>query len=261
MTLLHAIILGIVEGLTELLPVSSTAHLMITSTVLGIQETELVKTFLIAVQFGSILAICLYYVRRIFRSRTLWKKILTAFIPTALIGFVLYPFVKNILLENLLVVGWALIIGGIVMIIIEEYSRKPNKEIEAQFIEINYKQAFLLGCVQTLALVPGVSRSGATIIGGLSLNIPRKAIVEFSFLLAIPVIAGATFLDITQTQFFANLSQDTLIIFAVGMVVAALTTWAVIVWFLKFIERHTFIGFGWYRIVLGAIVLLFVAWR
>lgn len=261
MTIIQAVILGIVEGLTELLPVSSTAHLMIASAVLQIQETELVKTFLISVQFGAIVAICLYYARRIFTSRTLWRKVLTAFVPTALIGFVLYPFVKNVLLENLVVVGWALIVGGIVMIIIEEYSRKSNKEIEAQFTEINYRQAFLLGCVQTLALVPGVSRSGATIIGGLSLSIPRKAIVEFSFLLAIPVIAGATFLDITQSQFLLHVTRDTLILFGVGMLVAGLITWAVIVWFLKFIQRHTFIGFGWYRIVLGAAVLLFVTLR
>lgn len=258
MTLLHAIILGIVEGLTELLPVSSTAHLLITSSLLGIQQTEITKTFLIAVQLGAIIAVFLYYIRRIFSSRTLWKKVLTAFIPTAVIGLLLYGFVKDILFENFTVIGWALVIGGVVMIIIEEYARKSNKKINESFVEISYKQSFLLGCVQSLALIPGVSRSGATIIGGLMMNIPRKAIVEFSFLLAVPVIGAAVFLDALKTDVLM-LPTSTLWIFVVGMVVAGLVTWAVIVWFTRFIQRHTFIAFGWYRIVLGALVLIFVA--
>lgn len=258
MTLLHAIILGIVEGLTELLPVSSTAHLLVTSSLLGIQQAELVKTFLVAVQFGAVITVCLYYARRIFASRTLWKKILVAFIPTAALGFILYNFVKDILFENLVVIGWALIIGGVVMIVIEEYGRKSNKKIAQEFTEVSYLQSFILGCVQSIALIPGVSRSGATIIGGLMMNIPRKAIVEFSFLLAIPVIGSATVLDLAKADVL-HMTQDTLVIFAIGMIVAGLVTWAVIVWFIRFIERHTFIAFGWYRIVLGAIVLLFIS--
>ncbi len=258
MTLLHAGILGIIEGLTELLPVSSTAHLMIASALLNIQETEFLKTFLIAIQLGAIIAVCLYYVRRIFSSRTLWKKVLVAFVPTAVLGYLLFNIVKNIFLENLIVVGWALVIGGVIMIIIEEYIRKSNRKIAKDFVEVSYWQAFLLGCVQSLALIPGVSRSGATIMGGLLMKIPRTVIVEFSFLLAIPVIAAATGLDLLKAN-VDQFSTHDITTLLVGAVSAGLVTWGVIVVFMRYIRKHTFIAFGWYRIVLGALVLLVIA--
>lgn len=257
MTLLHAIILGVVEGLTELLPVSSTAHLLITATLLHIQETEFVKTFLISIQLGAIIAVGLYYVRRIFASRTIWKKIVAAFIPTAVLGFLLFDIVKNVFLENLIVVGWALLLGGVAMIVIEYWVGKRTVTSEGSVETISYQQAIVLGCVQALALIPGVSRSGATILGGLLMKIPRAAIVEFSFILAIPVIAAATGLDIVKTNITTFGSQE-LLMLLVGALVAGLVTYGVIVAFMRFIRRHTFIPFGWYRIIVGALVLLFL---
>ncbi len=259
MTIIQAIILGIVEGLTELLPVSSTAHLMLASAALGIQETEFIKSFLIAVQLGAVIAVALYYVRRIVRSKMLWKKVLAAFVPTAAIGFVLYDVVKGFLLENLLIAGSALIAGGIVMIIVELVTaHKDVASVPSALApeSISYGKAIAIGCVQALALIPGVSRSGATIIGGRLMGINRRALVEFSFLLAIPVIGGAVFLDLVKTgSLDASSPMTTLLV--VGMLCAGLTTWGVIHWFIRYIERHTFIAFGIYRIGIGIMALLF----
>ena len=258
MNLLHAIILGIVEGLTELLPISSTAHLMFASAILGIEESEFVKTFLIAVQLGAVAAVALYYMRRIFNSHLLWKKVLAAFIPTALIGFVLYDFVKGFLLENMLVAGIALVVGGMIMIAIELLTKKEDEYTPNEIApeSISYGKAIAIGFIQALALVPGVSRSGATIIGGRLMKINRRALVEFSFLLAIPVIGGAVFLDLVKTDLSAA-SSDMTILLVVGMLVAGLTTWGVISWFIRYIKRHTFISFGIYRIVIGVAAILF----
>jgi len=258
MTLLHAIILGFVEGLTELLPVSSTGHLLVVSTILGIPETEFVKTFLISIQLGAIVAVCIYYVRRILGSRTIWKKIIAAFIPTAAIGFILYGVVKNILLESLPIVGWALLIGGIVMIAIEYWVGKKDIPSEGSINAISYRQAVVLGCVQALALIPGVSRSGATILGGLVMKIPRAAIVEFSFILAVPVIVAAAGFDLLKTG-VSGFSVHEVAVLVVGAVIAGLVTWGVIVAFMRFIKKHTFMIFGWYRIVTGLLILIFVA--
>lgn len=258
MTLLHAIILGITEGLTELLPISSTAHLLIASTLLHIQETEFVKTFLIGIQLGAIIAVALYYFRRVFASKIIWKKILAAFIPTAVIGYLLFDIVKNIFLENLVVVGWALLVGGVAMIAIEYWVGKKSLPSEGSVETISYKQAVILGCVQALALIPGVSRSGATILGGLVMKIPRAAIVEFSFILAIPVIAAATGLDVLKANVSLFTASEFLLL-GVGGIVAGIVIWLVIVAFMRFIKRHTFKVFGWYRIVAGLLVLLFVA--
>lgn len=259
MTLLHAIILGIVEGLTELLPVSSTAHLMVTSAVLGIDDTALLTSFLIAVQLGAVIAVALYYVRRIVSSHVLWKKVLAAFIPTALIGFILYDVVKGFLLESILIAGIALIVGGIVMILVERFVAENDRHDEtAVTVEsLSYPQAVMIGCIQTLALIPGVSRSGATIIGGRLMKIHRRTLVEFSFLLAIPVIAGAVGLDLIKTD-LSGVSSHMILLILVGMLVAGLTTWAVIRWFIRYIERHTFVAFGWYRIIFGTLLVLFV---
>lgn len=262
MTLLQALLLGIVEGSTELLPVSSTAHLMVTAAVLGIKESALVSTFLISVQLGAVIAIALYYVRRLQTARVLGTKVITAFIPTALIGFIAYDVVKGYLLESLLIAGIALIVGGIVMIVIERRMTDTPEDAQTALAAhaLSYKQAFIIGCLQCLALVPGVSRSGATIIGGRLLGVARRTLVEFSFLLALPVIGGAVFLDLVKTD-FGGASYDMTRLLLVGMVAAGLTTWGVITWLIRYIQNHTFTVFGWYRIGIGILVLVFVALR
>ena len=254
MDIISAIVLGIVEGVTEFLPISSTGHLMVTSQLLGLQDSAFLSSFEIGIQSGAILAVIIYYFNRIFSSKSLFWKVAFGFIPTGVLGFLLYGVVKNYLLESVTIVGWALLIGGIIILLVEKL-HKPVEET-SEIDSITYKQSFLLGLYQVLAMVPGVSRSGATIMGGLLSGISRRQIVEFSFLLAIPTILGATGYDLLKTGI--HFSNQELIAFLVGAVVAAVTAWFVIKFFINFISKHSFEIFGWYRIIAGTLILLFL---
>jgi undecaprenyl-diphosphatase len=251
MNYLQAIILGIVEGLTEFLPISSTAHLIIANQLLAIPITEFVKSFDIFIQLGAILAVIVLYLRRLLLDRPTFQKIIVAFIPTAIVGLLLYPFVKKNLLGNLHVVGYALLIGGIIMIIFEH--SKQSKKVEKH---ISYYRALMIGIFQSLAIVPGVSRAGATIIGGQSLGIKRKTIVEFSFLLAIPTIMAASGLDLVKSNVSFNTSEWLLLI--IGFISAFITALFAVRFFLRYIENHSFSAFGWYRIIIGLLILFFL---
>jgi len=259
MSFLDTIILGIVEGFTEFLPVSSTAHLLITGEILKIPQTDFFKTFVIAIQLGAIIAVIFLYWRKVIKNSNLIKKVLVAFIPTAIIGFLLYKIIKNFLFENLATIAWALIIGGIVIIIFEIFQKNKNGgeqniENENSLDSISYKKSFLIGVIQSLAIVPGVSRSGATIIGGMLAGIKRKNIVEFSFLLAIPTIFAATGYDLLSSKIsFSSLDIKTLLIGFIASFVFALLA---IKFLIKFIENHSFIIFGYYRIIVGAGILI-----
>jgi len=215
MTIWQSIIMGIIEGFTEFLPISSTAHLILSGEILKIPASEFLKTYNISIQLGAILAVVVLYWRKIFSSKDLFLKILAAFIPTSIIGLVFYQIVKNYLMESLWLIAATLFLGGIILILFEKRYEKKNKiltedagikEIKTEEAKqeikkmINYKQAVLIGIFQTFAMIPGVSRSAATIIGGLWLGLKRKTIVEFSFLLAIPTMAAATFLDLIKSK-------------------------------------------------------------
>ncbi len=258
MNIIDTIILGIVEGFTEFLPISSTAHLLITGNILGIPETEFFKTFAIAIQLGAILAVVIIYWKKIISNWNLSKKILTAFIPTAIIGFFLYSIIKDFLFENLKTIALALIIGGIFIIIFELFqNRKKVVAKETQTIEdISYGKSFLIGVIQALAIIPGVSRSGATIIGGMLSGISRETIVEFSFLLAIPTIASATGYDLLKTGI--NFSNTDLIYLLVGFLSSFIFAWIGVKFLIKFIKNNSFLFFGFYRIILGVFILFFL---
>lgn len=251
MTLLDALILGIIEGLTEFLPISSTAHLMIANRLLSIPLTNFVKSFDIIIQLGAILAVVVLYLRRLLLEHVTFYKVFLAFVPTAIIGALLYPVVKNSLLGNLPVAALALILGGVVMIIFEYTQKNQNGNDN-----ITFRQAFWVGVFQILALIPGVSRAGATVIGGQSLGVSRKTIVEFSFLLAIPTMIGAAGLDMVKSSFIFNSSEWLLL--AIGFFSAFLTALLAVKLLLRFIERHSFTTFGWYRIIIGLLILLFL---
>jgi len=262
MTFLQSIILGIVEGITEFLPISSTAHLILTADWLKIPDSNFLKSFLIAIQLGAILSVAVLYAKTLIKSPRLILKIIAAFIPTTIIGLAAYGLVKNYLMGSLTLIASALILGGIILIILEKHFTKKERNstlgpavIQEQNInDISYKQAALIGVFQTLAIVPGVSRSAATIMGGLSLGVSRKNIVEFSFLLALPTMAAATALDLYKEP--PVLVGSDIFIWATGLVVAFITAVLGIKFFLRFIQKNNFIPFGWYRIVLGAIILL-----
>lgn len=258
MTIWHGIILGLVEGLTEFLPISSTAHLILAGEWLGLPASEFLKTFGISIQLGAILAVVLLYWKKVWHNWHLIWKIGTAFIPTALIGFSLYGIIKNYLFDGLEIIAGTLIIGGLVIIGLEKFYSRRSSETESSevldtTINITYPQALLIGIFQSLAVVPGVSRAGATIIGGLGLGIKRRQIVEFSFLLAIPTMAAATGYDLLKTPLLFT-SQE-LTIWAVGFIISFITAIIGVKFFLKFIQTSNFIPFGWYRIGLGLIVL------
>ena len=250
---LQAVILGLVEGITEFLPVSSTGHMILAAQLLHVQETDFVKSFEIIIQLGAILAVVILYFKKLFLDLKVFLRVCVAFLPTAVIGLALYKVVKTYLIGNVQVVLWSLLIGGLVLVIFE-YARRGKKEAAPiDLSQITYKQAFIIGLFQTLAIIPGVSRSAATIVGGMSLGIARETIVEFSFLLAIPTMAAATGLDLIKSGHSFTHSEVSLL--AVGFVVAFVSAVIAVRLLLKFVKGHTFISFGYYRIALAAIFL------
>lgn len=276
MTIIQAIILGVVEGISEFLPISSTAHLIITAKLFQIEQSSFLSSFLISIQLGAILSVAVLYAKSIWQKPKLILKIAAAFIPTAIIGLSLYQFIKNYLLDNLLTISLALLFGGIAIIFLEKYF-KQRKEKDLNIAEkdiskdsenanennnikkasaladITYIKAIHIGLFQTLAVVPGVSRSAATIMGGLSLGISRQSIVEFSFLLALPTMAAATALDLYKSP--PILDQSTLTVWLIGIIVSFITAILGIRFFLKYIKNNDFQIFGWYRLVIGLIIL------
>lgn len=255
MNLIQALILSIIEGITEFLPVSSTGHLILASHLMGISETEFVKSFEIIIQLGAILAVLVLYGRRVRRDFECWKRVIVAFIPTGIIGLVLYKIIKSYLLGNTSIVIWSLLIGGIVMILLEKYFAK--KEVEHDAIhKMSWLHSAIIGVVQSISVIPGVSRSAASIFAGLGVGLDRKSAVEFSFLLAVPTMAAAAGLDLFKTRLLFNSDQYFLI--AVGFVGAFVTALFSIKVFLKYVERHSFTVFGIYRIVLAVVFLLLV---
>jgi len=251
--LIDAFILGVVEGLTEFLPISSTGHLILVSWLLGIKQTETHKAFEVAIQLGSILAVVFLYKEKIFSSIQLWKRLIIAFIPTGILGFILYKLIKS--LFSPYVVAIMLIVGGIIFIIVEKvYS---EKEYHINDLEsIPYTKAFFIGVFQSFAMVPGTSRSGATIIGGLLLGLSRKTAAEFSFLLAVPTMFVATFYDIFKHH--SEFQIDNWLNLGLGFITAFIFAVFSIKFLLSFISKHSFIPFGIYRIIVGLVFLFFL---
>ncbi|MFC1789410.1 undecaprenyl-diphosphate phosphatase [Patescibacteria group bacterium] len=253
MDFLQSVILGLVEGFTEFLPISSTAHLILTAEILKIPQTEFVKSFEITIQLGAILAVVWLYWRKIFLNNEIIKRIFAAFLPTAIIGILFYKIFKNFLMENLSVIVWALFLGGIFLIIFELwYKEKPGAVEDVE--KISYRQSFLIGVFQAVAIVPGVSRSAATILGGLFLGLKRKTIVEFSFLLAVPTMLAATGYDLLKTG--GGFSFDQFGVLFVGFLISFLVAIAAIKFLLHYIQKNNFIWFGVYRILAGLIFIL-----
>ncbi len=253
MSALDALVLGIVEGITEFLPVSSTGHLILVSKLLGLPQSDFQKSFEVVIQLGSILAVIFAFKERIFKDFELWKRLIIAFLPTAIFGFTLYKTIKSLFAPT--TVAYMLIIGGIVFIVVELFYKEKEHHLD-DVDEISYPQAFIIGLFQSLAMIPGTSRSGATIIGGLLLGLKRKTAAEFSFLLAVPTMLAATAYD--SLKHYQEFHASNLLALIVGFVTAFIVALVVIRWFLHFLEHHTFIPFAIYRIVVGMIFLLWV---
>ncbi len=251
MSLLHALVLGIVEGITEFLPVSSTAHLILTSHLLRIAESEFVKSFEIIIQLGAILSVVVLYWSRFWNWDVL-KKLVVAVIPTGVIGLTVYKAIKGYLLGNIPVVLAALLVGGIALIIFERF-QQGRTETDADFSEITYRKAFLIGLFQAIAVIPGVSRSAATIVGGSLIGVSKRTIVDFSFMLAVPTMIAASGLELVKGRSALAGHYDLL---AVGFVVSFITAIIAIKSFLGYIKTRDFSAFGWYRIALAVVYFL-----
>lgn len=253
--MLDAIIFGVVEGLTEFLPISSTGHLILTAKLLGRMPTETLKSFEIAIQLGAILAVVVLYWRLLFIERTVMLRIALAFFPTAVFGFLFYPFVKAVLLESATVVLWSLFLGGVAIILLERRFRTQQSTNET-LGTLAYHKAFLIGASQILAMIPGVSRAGATILSGMAFRLNRSVITEFSFLLAVPTMFAATALDFSQN--LDAFSPGDFWFLATGFATSFLVALFAVRFLLRYIQTHTFIAFGVYRIFLAALFWLVV---
>jgi undecaprenyl-diphosphatase len=250
MSFLHALILGIVEGITEFLPVSSTAHLILVSKALQLGDSEFVKSFEIIIQLGAILSVVVLYWKKFWHWEML-KKLVVAVIPTGVIGLTVYKAVKGYLLGNVTVVLLSLFIGGIILIIFER--TRQHSDTEVDLAEITYKKAFLIGLFQSIAVIPGVSRSAATIVGGSLIGVSKRTIVEFSFMLAVPTMLAATGLELVKSR---SALAGNYSVLAVGFVVSFVTAIVAIKSFLGYIKKHDFAVFGWYRIALAIVYFL-----
>ncbi|MBK9017171.1 MAG: undecaprenyl-diphosphate phosphatase [Saprospiraceae bacterium] len=254
MSIIDAILTAIVEGLTEFLPVSSTGHMILLNQLLGNGEDEFTKTFEIVIQLGAIMAIVLLYAKRFLLQFDIYLKLFVAFLPSAVLGFLFYKIIKTYLFNHW-VVATSLIVGGIVLIILDKRMGSSIEQTDDELANISFKQAFLIGCFQVISMVPGVSRAAATIIGGMFNGLSKKSAAEFSFLLAIPTMAAASGYDLLK--FEGSITGDQWTMIAIGFVVAFLTAVIAVKWFVKLLDKHGFTGFGWYRIVIGVLFLLF----
>ena len=252
MTIIDAIILGFVEGLTEFLPISSTGHLIVISSFLGLEQTNAHKTFEVAIQLGSILAVLFLFAKRLLVDKMLWVKIIIAFLPTAIFGFLFYKTIKSLFgMESVAIM---LIIGGFIFLIVEYFRRNHDDSKDKTIDDLTIKEALTIGLFQSLSMVPGTSRSGATMIGGLFAGLSRKSAAEFSFLLAIPTMFVATFYDLYKNRHEMIIDDYSLL--AVGFVTAFVVAFFTVKAVMNFLTTHTFVVFGIYRIIFGILLLI-----
>ncbi|MCX7589980.1 MAG: undecaprenyl-diphosphate phosphatase [Patescibacteria group bacterium] len=255
--MIEAIILGIIEGITEFLPVSSTAHLILASYLLKIEQTNFHKFFEVFIQSGAICAVIFNYFYLLKQNKDLIKKIIVSFMPTAFFGFFLYKIIKNVFFENYILIALSFIILGIIFIIIEKLINNKKIELELNLNNLNYKKAFLIGIFQSLAVIPGVSRAGAVILGMLILKFKREESVLYSFFIAVPTIISAGLYDLYKTGFNELiLSQQNIIYLIIGFITSFIFALITIKWFIKYLQKNNLKPFGWYRIILGIIFLL-----
>jgi undecaprenyl-diphosphatase len=254
MDIIQAIIIGIIEGFTEFLPISSTGHMIVASEFLGIEQSAVVKAYEVIIQFAAILAVMLLYRDKInLREIELWQKIVVAFLPLAIIGFLLKDWIKEFFTVS--TVAWMFIVGGIIFIVVEQFHK--DKESQSKDIEeVSWRQAITIGFGQVLSLVPGTSRAGSTIIAGMLSGVNRKASTEFSFLLAIPVMMAVSGYDLLK-HYHEFVGAD-LTAFVVGFVVAFGVAYMTIKLFIVFLQRFTFVAFGIYRILFGVLLLIII---
>ena len=253
MNWIEAVIIAIVEGLTEFLPVSSTGHMIITQSVLGVPSTDFVKAFTVIIQFGAILSVIVLYWKRFFRSLDFYYKLFVGFIPAGVLGLLLSDYIDR-MLESVTVVAVTLVLGGVLMLFVDKWFNKLKEHGD-----VTYKNAFIIGLFQCIAMIPGVSRSMATIVGGMSRGLSRKSAAEFSFFLAVPTMAAATGYKLlklfTSDEGFEMLKEN-IGVLVIGNIVAFIVALLAIKFFIEFVTKYGFKLFGWYRIILGTAIII-----
>lgn len=251
MTFFQAIIISIVQGLTEFLPISSTGHMIITESVLGIKPSEFTNLFAVSIHFGTILSVIILYWKRFFKTLTLYYKLFIAFLPAAVFGFFLDDFISS-KLGNVVVVAISLVAGGVVLLFVDKWFNNTDDKKE-----ISYPSALKIGLFQVIAMIPGVSRSAATIVGGMTQKLTRKMAAEFSFLLAVPTILAASGYKILKM--YDKINSENINILIIGNMVAFIVAMIAIRFFIGYLQKHGFRLFGYYRIILGIVILLLLA--
>lgn len=250
MNIIHAAVLGVIEGLTEFLPISSTAHMIMGSRLLGLQQAEFLKFFEVFIQVGAIFAVVFLYFKQFFNIRLI-KQLIASFIPTAIIGFALYKVIKTVFFESNILISFSLITIGIVFIIVERMKLKEHKSIA----QMSLQTAIFIGLAQSLAVVPGVSRAGIVILAMMLLGFKRDESAQYSFMLALPTLAAAAALDVIKMR-FTKLSLNEIEMVAVGTIIAFAVAYVSMKWFVAFLQKQKLTGFGIYRIVVGIIALV-----
>ncbi len=256
MNIVQAVILGIVEGVTEFLPISSTAHLILTSQFLGLPQSEFQKFFEVFIQLGAILAVAYLYVRYLLKHKALIKNVMLSFIPTAVVGFALYGIIKNVFFGSNLLIALSLAIIGLVFVVLERAVQTKSLVLSKDLQSMTTKEALLIGLFQTLAVVPGVSRAGIVIVAMMGMKYKRSEPAIYSFLLAIPTIAGAALLDLYKSRDLLNSSQTNIALLAIGFAVSFVTAFVSVKWLIAYLQTNTLLNFAYYRFALAIIVVL-----
>lgn len=253
MNYIQAIIIAIIEGITEFLPVSSTGHMILAQSLMKVQDPEFAKTFEIVIQLGAIMAVLLLYIKRFFVGVNIYLKLFVAFLPTGIIGLLAYKLIKHYLF-NPFTVSVSLIIGGVVLIMLDKWSEQKKSEYK-EVEDISFAGAIKIGLIQCLSMIPGVSRAAATIFGGVFSGFDRKQAAEFSFLLAIPTMFAASGYDLLKEK--DNIHHDDVTILLIGALVAFLVAIVAVKGFIALLNKYGFKHFGYYRIVLGILFLVY----
>ena len=256
MNLVNVLVLGVVEGLTEFLPISSTFHLILTTKILNITQNDFVKVFEVFIQSGAILAILSLYLKDLRRDSELVKKIIASFLPTAIIGFSFYKIIKGVFFESYYLMLFIFIGVGLIFIIIEEVLRQRSVRVRGYLTSLSWQQAIVVGVVQSLAVIPGVSRAGAVIVVMIFMGFRRDEAAKYSFLLAVPTILAASLFDLFKMRevVFTNLSNIGFL--SLGFLTAFIFALISVKWFINFLKKNTLEIFGIYRIILTIVIVI-----
>lgn len=254
MTILHSLILGIVEGLTEFLPISSTFHLIATSRWLSLANNDFLSTFEVVIQGGAILALLTIYLRTLLTNRTLSSRVLLSFLPTAVVGFVLYSFIKSYFFAATWLSWVIFVLVGLLFLLTESWVSSGRLNLRHSLESLTNAQALLIGLAQSLAVIPGVSRAGSVIVAMMFLGYRRDEAARYTFLLSLPTILAASSLDLLRSRSLFSQPNETFLL-ALGFVTSFVVAYFVVKWFLHYLSSHTLRLFAWYRFILAGIIL------